>query len=176
MLTVESSANGAGPYGGSQLRIGRNSSGSGAAGALGLTLMSGTLQYVWSDSSGLLRINGNAPTEDGTGSTDTGGTIVGTQTSMRSTKNIYGEFTDYAGALKAILAAPLWDFDYKAGSYNGQRFVGITTDDSPLFGMDGGRSFNPVTAFGYTVAAFKELERRLADAEATIATLTDGVH
>ena len=37
--------------------------------------------------------------------------------------------------------------------------------------MDLGRSFNPVSAFGHTVAAIKELERRLAAAETELANL-----
>lgn len=155
--------------------IGRNSNTGGtgtAGGTLGFTKKSGLPAMIWIDDTGVVRTANNSWGENaGDAGGDTGGTVVGTQTSMRSTKNVYGEFTDYSGALRAVLATPLYDFDYKSGSYNGQRFVGIMTDDSPVFGMDKGRSFNPVTAFGYTVAAIKELERRLSAAEAVISAM-----
>lgn len=153
--------NGTGNNAGNGLYVGRNRSGNGAAGYVGYAKRGGSLKFVWADASDNLRIGDDIPTEDNTTVSDTSGTVVGTQTSLRSTKNIYGAFTDYDDALRAMLSAPLWDFDYKSGAYNHQRFVGITTDDSPIFGMDEGRSFNPVTAFGYTVAAFKALARRV---------------
>jgi hypothetical protein len=59
--------------------IGRNSSGSGAAGALVLYSAAGTPYYVWVDATGDLRIHTAAPTEDGTTVSDTAGTVVGTQ-------------------------------------------------------------------------------------------------
>lgn len=172
-INVSESDNGdGGSSAGNYIRLGNNTNATNtAAGYVVFVEKDGTQQNVWADNTGVMRVNTTRPLNG----FDTAGTVIGTQTSQRSTKNIYGEFIDYAGALSTILATPLFDFDYKSGSYNGQRFVGITTDDSPAFGMDDGRSFNPVTAFGYTVAAFKEIERRLAVAEATINTLR-GVH
>lgn len=151
--------------GGSYYLTTRNSNGSGAAGGVGFTQLNGTKQYVWVDGSGNARVSSSLPEADGAPS-DTSGTVIGTQTSMKSTKNIEGLNTDQMGALAAILRAPVYNFTYRSGAYNNTHFVGITTDDSPEFGMDEGRSFNPVSAFGYTVLAIKELERRIAVLEA----------
>ncbi|MFA6045905.1 MAG: hypothetical protein WC718_13060, partial [Phycisphaerales bacterium] len=73
-----------------------------------------------------------------------------------------------------LTRTPLWNFTYKNGQYNHSAFVGITTDDSPEFGMDLGRSFSPVSAFGYTVAAVKALNDKIASLEAQVYTLTHG--
>ena len=169
-MSIVSGAWGTGNVVGSGIEIGRNSSGSMAAGWLKMWGLSNGY-WMWVDAAGDFRIStGGAPEENGTPS-DTSGTVVGTQTSMRSTKNIYGTYTDNASSLSLILATPLYDFDYKSGALNHQRFIGITTDDSPAFGMDLGRSFNPVSAFGHTVAAIKERERRLAAAESELASI-----
>ncbi len=158
-LTLVSGAYGTGASGfGPLLTVQQNTSGSAAPGVVLYTAKNGNQNFVWGDTTGVMRVHSAQPSES-TG--DTIGTVIGTQTSQRSTKNIYGAFTDYAGALRTVLETPLFDFDYKSGAYSGQRFVGITTDDSPEFGMDDGRSFNPVTAFGFTVAAFKALEARV---------------
>ena len=151
---------------GSYLEVGRNSSGNGAPGIVNLLDKSGNSHAIWSDTSNVLRINTSFPTED---AGDTGGTIVGTQTSSLDSKNITAEFTDNAEALSTILGTPLYNFTYKSGALNNQEFTGIITDYSPVFGMDrdaahpGGKSFNPVSAFGYTVAAFKQLYAELEE-------------
>jgi hypothetical protein len=78
-LTLSSVAGGVGTVTGRRVSIGRNSSGSGAAGVLNLVSAGGTNYYLWVDATGDLRIGTAAPEEDGTPS-DTSGTVVGTQT------------------------------------------------------------------------------------------------
>lgn len=161
---ILSRARGTGNLAGAQITIGRNTSGNGAPGTINLVTRTGANAILWIDSTGLYRGDTFAPTEVGG---DTGGTVLGTQTSQRSTKDITRQVTDAAGALDLMRHTPVFEFTYKNGSYNGQSFIGITTDDSPEFGMDRGRSFNPVSAFGYTVLALQEIARRLDVLEAT---------
>ncbi|MBI4121039.1 MAG: DUF5011 domain-containing protein [Parcubacteria group bacterium] len=122
-----------------------------------MNLGNNTVAYFWTDDSSNLRVATTFPTNA------TDGTVVGTQTSSLDSKNLSGEFTDYRGALNTILSTDLYNFTYKSGSMNNQEFTGIITDYSPTFGMDrdaahpGGKTFNPVTAFGYTVGAFQAL-------------------
>lgn len=163
-LIMPSAAVGTGVNSGGEVRVGRNSSGNGSPGMLDMEGRTGSFNYVWPDSTGVLRIGTAAPTESGG---DTGGTIVGTQTSTWESKDILGLETDGAGALAELLQTPVYRFSYKSGAYSGQQFLGITTRTSPLFGMDQGKSFNPVTSFGVTVLAIQELERRLRAIEAS---------
>jgi len=162
-MIVPGAAVGTGVNSGGELRIGRNSSGNGSPGMVDMEGRTGNFNYLWPDSTGVLRIGTAAPTESGG---DTGGTIVGTQTSTWESKDILGRETDGAGALAELLQTPVYRFTYKSGAYSGQQFLGITTRTSPLFGMDQGRSFNPVTSFGVTVLAIQELERRVRALEA----------
>lgn len=161
---------GTGNVTGAIVQVTNNGSGNGAAGNLNLMSKNGANNYIWADASsapGQLRISTAPPDEDGTPS-DTSGTVVGTQTSTRDTKNILGlSSVTPRNALDAILAAPVYDFTYKGGSYNGTKFVGMTVEDSPWIGMDPdeqhphGRSFNPVTFAGYTVQAIKALKAEI---------------
>jgi len=90
---------------------------------------------------------------------------------------VLGKFTDYEAALQAIVAAPLYDFTYKSGSFNGERFTGIITDYAPLFGMDrdeahpAGKSLNEVTAHGYTMAAIKALHSEIQSLKTQVSEL-----
>lgn len=162
-ITMAGRDNGNGAsFAGSAITVGRNTNATNtAAGYIKYVSKSGTEYSVWADDTGVMRVNTAAPIS----TNDVAGTVIGTQTSTRASKNIYGTYASNAESLALLLATPLYDFDYKSGAMNHQRFVGITTDDSPAFGMDLGRSFNPASAFGHTVAAIKELERRLAATE-----------
>lgn len=153
-----------GPY----LIIGRNSTGTGAPGVLYFGDKTAFNWSLWFDSTGVLRTNTTTiPVEGGS---DTIGTVVGTQTSSRASKNILGQVNGYAPlAMDVIRRTPIWAFTYKSGAFNGETFYGITTDDSPLFGMDAGKSFNPVTAFGATVLALQDVDRRVRDLETKLA-------
>jgi hypothetical protein len=145
---------------------------------------SGVPNYLWVQATGgKLRINAASGATPTTG--DAIGTVVGDQTSLRSAKNIHGRWDspiNNAEALRVIVNAPLWEWDFKNGAYGGQRFIGITlgkdsAENANVFGMDRdeenpwGRSLNEITLHGYELAAIKELERRLAVAEAELATL-----
>ena len=170
-LQLASGAFGTGAVGGSYVQIGANSSGSGAAGTLVLQRRGGTLDAVWSDNAGLLRTNTGSPNESGAfGFSDTSGTVVGDQTSSRAAKHILRERHDYQAALNTILRTPVYDFIYKDGRYHGETFTGITTDDSPTFGKDRGKSFNPVTSFGYVVNAMKAQQQQIEDLQAELDT------
>lgn len=165
---------GTGATPGAIISAGSNLSGSGAAGALQLQKKGGSVRYIWVDNTGsdVVRINGNPPTEnDASGFQDTGGTVVGAQTSRRELKEDIERFEDYGGALQTILDTPLSWFRYKGGGYGGTRFLGIIADEAPHLVMDPeepdglGRLFSPVSAFGYLAASVKELTRRIAELE-----------
>lgn len=61
---------------GAEVRVGRNTNGSGAPGCLRMLDRSGTTWYIWVDTTGDLRIGTTAPIQS---IGDTGGTVVGTQ-------------------------------------------------------------------------------------------------
>jgi hypothetical protein len=156
---------------GPSMGVGRGGSGSGVAGSVFVKDLAGTTRYIWPDSSGNWRTSTAPPDEDGTPA-DTSGTVIGTQTSMAATKYLDGREQDRSSALALLLRTPIYRFRYRNGSFPGTEFVGIVTDESPEFGMDFDpdlgvfKSFNPVNAFGYSVLAIQELERRLRIVEA----------
>ncbi len=78
LFELRAAGHGTGSKYGNVLRIGRNSSGSGAAGCLSLEDLNGVTHYLWVDATGDLRIGSAPPEEDGSPS-DTSGTVVGTQ-------------------------------------------------------------------------------------------------
>ncbi len=155
--------------------IGHNSNASTpGAGSLSMNAKDGTVWTVWPDVTGVLRIATGGPGVFST--TDTTGTIVGTQTSTRDAKLVLleGDLTP-ADALATMLATPVRRFIYRSQAYGGQAFHGIIADEAPAFVMDPdaahpeGRSFNPVSSFGFTIQAIKQLAARLTDLEARAA-------
>lgn len=78
-FTVANGAHGGGAVPGSSVSVGRNSSGSFAAGYLELQRADGAYYCLWVDATGDLRISTTPPTANGSVS-DTSGTVVGTQT------------------------------------------------------------------------------------------------
>ncbi len=165
LVTDADCGSGSGPH----INIGRNSNASTpAAGYFYMLNQSGAGYAMWVDSGGNLRIGGALPTY----ANDASGAVVGNQSSSLASKNVLGEFTDYAAALHAILDAPLYDFTYKSGSYGGEQFTGIITDHAPVFGMDNNKSLNEITAHGYSMAAIKELNRKIEALQAIVAGLT----
>lgn len=162
-FNIESNALGVGTKG-PFLFIGRNSSGTGAPGSLAWDDKNNTAWVTWFDTSGNMRVSSAAPIEGGS---DTTGTVIGTQTSSRASKHILGRVNVWApSAMELIRQTPVYAFTYKNGAFNGETFYGIVTDDSPLFGMDRGQSFNPVSAFGATVLALQDLDARMRALEA----------
>jgi hypothetical protein len=149
---------------GRYLMIGRNSHvGLPGAGAINLVGRAGAANVIWGDSTGTLRIGGSRPTN----STDGGGVVVGLQASRLEAKNILREWDDPFPALQEILKTRIVDFTYKTGAYNGTQFTGPIADWSPVFSMDGGSVFNPISAFGYTVEAIKALYTLIQELTAT---------
>jgi hypothetical protein len=148
--------NAAGRY----LMIGRNSHGSEpGAGAINLVTANNNAGVIWVDGTGNLRIWGSRPTW----TTDTSGVVVGTQASRLEDKNILKEWEDPRPALEEILKTRIFDFKYKNGAFNNETFTGIISNHSPLFGQDQGKSFNPVSAFGYCILAIQALHDLISD-------------
>jgi hypothetical protein len=141
------------------VHIGRNSNAAPVASSVALENSAGTRRYLWVDATGVVRVgSGGGPAFEG----DTGGTIVGTQTSTRDAKILRGETLTPATALAQLLQTPIHEFTYRSGAYNGTVFQGIVADEAPVFMMDAGRSFSPISAFGYTVQAIKALQAEIA--------------
>lgn len=168
-FVASSVARGTGNVTGNAMTVGYNTSGGGAAGILTLVGKGGASNVLWADASaapGMLRISTAAPDEDGTPS-DTSGTVVGTQASTRDVKNIINRVTNPRSALDAVLRAPVYRFTYKGGSYNGTIFTGIIADEFPGVMMDpdakhpDGKSFSPVSAFGYTALSIQALQAEI---------------
>lgn len=168
-VALTTGAYGAGNSGNGVL-IGANTSGADAAGALGLQQRGLSWSYLWSDS-GTLRIHSAQPKEDDSVS-HSAGTVVGTQTSSADTKTYVRDGISPDAALTAILQTPVRGWYYTSGAFNREVFDGITTDDSPWFGMDRdtlhphGKSLNVINAIGYLVQAVKALSARLDALEA----------
>lgn len=171
---------GSGTASGRILWIGGNSNASKpAAGAVALVDLNGTPNFLWVDGSANVRVRfGTAPSNVG----DTAGTVVGTQTSTRDTKNpLGGKWTPTtitpSAALDAMVSAPVFDYYYKNGAYSGTLFHFTTIDDAPWVGMDpdaahpNGRSFNPETFAGYTMLSVRALNDRIASLEKEVAVL-----
>lgn len=165
-ISASAAALGAGAVAGRNITAGRNSSGSGAPGTLTSQARDGSVWSIWVDASGNARVLNSQPTESGG---DLVGTVIGTQTSQRDTKDISGPFA--GDALATILNTPIYVFRYKSGAYANTEFVGIVAEDSPAFAMDAGKSFNPISAFGYTVTAFKQMAAQLEDLKREVEAL-----
>lgn len=165
-ITAQAAACGTGGTSyGPMVIIGRNTSGTGGPGFIRFQSKNGTNYDLWHDNSGNLRTNGFPQAESDTDGSI--GTVVGTQTSTLDTKDVLGDGVSPEDALAIILRTPIKRFRYKNGAYSGSVFDGIIADDSPTFAMDPndrypqGRSFNPVSAFGYVVQAIKALSRQM---------------
>jgi len=80
---------------------------SGGADRIGFYMGNSLVNYrFWVDDAGLLRTFNNWP------NAQNAGTVVGAQTSARNTKQDILSYTDYTGALKKVLDAPLNTFKY----------------------------------------------------------------
>lgn len=167
MLNADFGSN-AGPL----LWIGRNSNASTpAAACLQLMARTGTAVYYWTDNAGNLRLSTSAAP---TNSTDTGGTVVGTQTSSLDSKNVVGDACSPLEALRSLCEAAtnaLRKFTYKSGAFNGEVFDGLVVDYAPRYGMDrdaahpAGKSLNVITLLGDLVQAVAYLSQRVETLE-----------
>lgn len=146
------------------ITLGRNSNALPGAGSINFQSNAGTAGYVWQDAAGNLRINTVAPSN----SNDTAGTVVGSQTSTRETKQDIANYTDYAAALQAIVNAPLHTFryirevnGYGASSPLAKNHIGFIADEVPSDFMQG-NSIDQVSINGLLMASVKALNEKLA--------------
>lgn len=160
------------------MQIGRNSNATNASGFLRIFGKTGNANDIWADASaapGILRI-GNAT---GT-ATDTGGSVVGAQTSSLDQKDVIEQLISGEEALQVIASTPLFRFRYKDGRLGGGEYLGIITDYSPVFGADpdeghpNGRILNEVNAHGYAMAAIQALLQRVEELETRVKALEHG--
>lgn len=156
--SADTGASNFGPF----LSVGRNTNASGAGGWIRLYTKSGSTGDLWVDNSGNVRVG--AATGN---SNDTGGTVVGTQSSSLTAKNIIGSTISPRDALMNILAATkaLRRFTYKNGSFDNQEFDGVVIDYAPRYGMDNGKSLNSITLFNDLILSIQALSDRLEKLE-----------
>ena|SRR3990167_8983652 len=177
IVSLTAAALGTGAVVGRRLAIGRNTSGNGAASTLRHEVRGGTPVYLWADDAGLYRLHTAAPTEDNSTVAHTAGTVIGDQSSSLDTKHVIGRFTDAPAALAEILRTPLYRFIYRNGRYGHQEFVGLITDEAPIFGKDRdaahpqGKALNEITLHGYQMAAIKALAHQLTGLAGRVAQL-----
>lgn len=149
--------------GGNFIQLNRNStSGSEAPGWIHFQDKSNKRRPVWVDNSGDLKIHspsgsdGNIPTNANEG----GGTIVGTQGSVRALKTFLDYIVRPNFALQKILGAKVYPFTYKSGSCHNSVFVGPIADEFPEVMMDRNTCFSPISAFGYTTLAMQAMHKK----------------
>lgn len=163
---------------GCRLIVGRNSNGSTpAAGSIFLYDLSGDFHVVWVDNADQMRILKNAIV---TNANDTGGTVIGSQTSMAEAKHISDDLSVLDEVMSRIRqgAEAVRRFTYKSGAFGGERFEGVVTDEAPAYGLDRdkdhpqGKSLNEINIFGdllrfssWAMDRIEELTARVADLE-----------
>ncbi|MBP8294183.1 MAG: hypothetical protein KAX65_15510 [Caldilineaceae bacterium] len=152
------------------IQIGRNSNASTpAAGAINLQDKNGTARWIWPDGSGNLRVHTSVPTN----ALDADGTVIGAQTSMAEAKLIAPELSLMADVLDRIAAGAdaVRRFVYRDGSFGGQHFEGVITDNAPAYGMDRdaehpqGKSLNEIQIAGDLLRAVAWLTERVVQLE-----------
>lgn len=149
---------------GPHINIGRNSNvTTSASGWLYITNRSGTGYSLWPDASGNLRINGAATP---TSANDTGGTVVGAQTSYAALKEDITPW-DGDGALDAVLACKLFGYRFR-GDESQRQYHGIVINDADRgawFSENDAANQTPAlnerNLFGYLIAAIKEQQAQI---------------
>ncbi|MFN2581808.1 MAG: hypothetical protein ABR498_03595 [Candidatus Dormibacteria bacterium] len=155
--------------------LGRNTNASGAGGTVIFNNLGNIDNYVWIDNSaspGVMRVHTTNPSIAG----DTAGTVVGSQTSNLRSKIVHGWASNDTRqwALQQIVDTPIAEFSYRA-MWAGERFWGLVTDRSPLFGLDrdadhpGGKMLNEVMAHGCAFLAIQQLKAEVDALRAHIA-------
>jgi hypothetical protein len=148
------------------ITLGRNNNGTNTgAGSINFMQKGGTAGYVWQDAAGNMRIHTAAPSN----ANDTAGTVIGTQTSTRETKQDITDYTDYNTALNTILSAPLHTFRYvkevEGYGYDSplaKPRIGFIADEvDPSFMW--GNVIDQVSVNGLLMASIKELDLRIKD-------------
>lgn len=155
---------------GNYMRMGRNSNGSTpAAGFFAMDDRAGTVQYIWPDASGNLRINSATPIN----SRDTNGTVVGTQTSWHELKREISPWARTDDALRRVLDLDLYSFRFaRDGQRGAKRLHGLVVfedDRSAWWVMNGAAGQTPVldeaNLFGHLIASVQSLAARVAALE-----------
>src|SRR5262249_49750640 len=131
----------------------------------------GTAGFVWQDNAGNLRINTSAPTN----ALDTGGTVVGAQTSTRNTKQDIRDYTDIGQALQMVTSVPLHTFRYVKDvqgygddSPLAKTRLGYIADEVPGIFM-WGNSIDQVSVNGLLIASVQALNQKIDNAALTTA-------
>lgn len=146
------------------IEIGRNNNATNtAAGSVNFLSKGGTNGYVWQDNAGNLRVHTAAPSN----ANDTSGTVIGTQTSTRDTKQDITDFTDYSWALDTVANTPLHYFRYihDVNGYGNDsplakyRLGYIADEVDPVYMWD--NTIDQVSVNGILLASVKELNIKL---------------
>jgi len=157
--------------------IGRNSNASTpAAGFIRLTGKTGNSNDIWADSSatpGVLRI-GNGTTT----TTDTAGSIVGSQSSWVELKEDITPWDDRSAALDAVLACKLFGYRFK-GDESRRQFHGLIIHDEDRgawFSENDGEhqvpALNERNLFGHLIAAIQAQQAQIEELKAQVEALT----
>lgn len=158
-----------GPY----VSINRNSNASTpAAGFLYIAARTGTMVSIWIDNTGVARLStAGAPTN----ATDTGGTVIGSQTSYAALKEDISPW-DGAGALDAVLACKLFSYRFKTDESRRQYHGIVINDDDRGAWFSENDSENQTPAlnernlFGHLIAAIQSQQEQI---EALTARVND---
>ncbi len=115
----------------------------------------GTQNYIWTDNSGNLRI---LAAGGGTPASNVAGTVIGTQTSTRETKQDILNFSSNKDLLEKLLKVQLHTFKYKneVKGYGdrAKRKLGFIADEvDPLFMDEQGRAIDQVSVNGILIGA-----------------------
>ena len=154
--------------------LGRNNNGTATgAGSINFQSKAGTAGYVWQDNAGNLRINTAAPSN----ANDTAGTVVGTQTSTRETKQDIQDYTDYTAALMMVTNAPLHTFryikdvqGYGDNSALAKQRIGFIADEVATDFM-WGNAIDQVSINGILMASVKALNSKITDLQSQVTAL-----
>lgn len=145
----------------------RNSNGSTpSAGHILLDRKDGNYDTIWPDVSGNLRIIANTHV---TNSNDTGGTVVGAQTSWHELKEDIRPHGNSADLLQAILDVQLQDFRMKSDTI-GDNYTGIVIteqdrQDRPWYAcnLGGVPALNERNLFGYLIGAIQAQQKMIEE-------------
>lgn len=100
--------------------------------------------------------------------------------SLKEFKDVHGVLSP-GDALDAILGTKVYLFNYKRLTDDGRRtittldydtvYAGVMGDEAPWVMQSDGKIFTPISAFGYTVAAFRAIHNRIETVEDRITQL-----
>lgn len=95
--------------------------------------------------------------------------------SLRSVKDLLGRMNPLE-ALDRLVSVPVYLFRYKeeaehVGGDKETLFTGVVADEAPWAMMHKGRIFNPISAFGHTVASIQALYDKIVNLEEKVASL-----